>query len=79
MRWPFRKTPDAILTDAEALDALLENDDTRAAVLTFIVRAELETSEASPEAIVDLAMAEGLDHDAALLLCALAARLDGAR
>lgn len=77
--WPFRKKPDPILTDAAALDVLLENDETRASVLTFIIRAELENLDSSPEALVDLAIREGLDGDTAQLLCALAGRLEGAR
>ncbi len=77
--WPFRKKPDPILTDAAALDALLENDETRASVLTFIIRAELECLESTPEVLVALAIEQGLDRETALLLSALAARLEGAQ
>jgi len=77
--WPFRRKPDPILTDAAALDVLLENDETRASVLTFIIRSELECLDSSPEALIELAIREGLDRETAQLLCALAGRLEGAQ
>lgn len=79
MRWPWQKKPDPILRDVAALDLILQDERTRRNVLTYLVQAEAAFGAATPEALADIATEWGLDHDAALLLLALAARLEGAK
>jgi len=79
MIWPFRRRYDALLRDTAVLDAQLADPATRASVTAFIVRLEVECREVTPENLIELGLKNGLDRDGAMLLCALAARLDGAK
>jgi hypothetical protein len=75
--WPFRSKR-ALIRDTAILDQLLADPQVLASVETFNTMVFLEGGEPGPDALIDLAVAQGLDRDAALLLVALAARLEGA-
>ncbi|MFC5504883.1 hypothetical protein [Bosea massiliensis] len=78
MRWPWQPKFDSLIRDTAVLDQQLANPTTRASVDMFVTQLEAEGLEVSPENLTDLAVANGIDRDGAQLLCALAARLQGA-
>lgn len=78
MIWPFRRSFRSLIRDTAVLDEQLSNPTTRASVVAFMTQLEAEGLAATPENLVDLAIANGIDRDGAQLLCALAARLEGA-
>lgn len=77
MFW-LRKPPafDALLRDTAVLDEQLAKPNIRQSVLAFLVHLELNGIDETPENLIDAAMANGCDRDGAMLLVALAWRLE---